>query len=207
MGQACTTYGPRAIWPANPNITSIWLHFWWKHYKNLKTRNQSGCFSNIFLARHEIWVVHPWFMQMYLYIKYAAHTQPAVRTHIQNWLWILIDILLVSSKPTNNLLIFNSLAFWQRKSVVFYLIWDHYYLMWPVEKSSIESAAHGPFFCILSGPPINLSWDPWGHVYKQLLHKQIPQAQKNSHVISILLCFWVASAQKLLVKHWWNWPL
>jgi len=48
--QACTTYGPRSkwgprkllIWPAKPKFTSIWLDFWWKHYKNLKTLNQSG---------------------------------------------------------------------------------------------------------------------------------------------------------------------
>jgi len=73
VDQACTTYGPRAkcgprklsIWPSKPKFTYIWLDSWWKQYENWKnlTNLARECFSNTFLARHEIWVVHPWCRQ------------------------------------------------------------------------------------------------------------------------------------------------
>ncbi len=53
--------------------------------------------------------------------------------------------------------------------------------------------------------------DPWDwfhqHVYMQLLLSQIPQMQKDSQVISVVLQLWDLSGQKQLVKRWWNQPL
>jgi len=40
------------------------------------------------------------------------------------------------------------------------------------------------------------------NVYVQLLHVQIPKAQKDSQVISVFLHFWNLHAQKLLIKCW-----
>ncbi len=48
------------------------------------------------------------------------------------------------------------------------------------------------------------------HVYKQLLHIQIPKAakaQKYSQVMSVFLRFRDLCAQKMLVNCWWTWHL